>query len=260
MPRRWRSTIFLFLLSRGFASADPAPWINALLSGADPAELTRNFPVESDWLRQDANADPSKVSADLLDRVIAEAPAAADPLHTDIEVLRQENSPPGSRKWLTLYAHAAGLRRQQRLATVLAKTPRIVFIKRKTIRPSFFAYTEGQSDAQRERHFLPGSQLCLLEFDGTRARVSTLLDDDGGVFRETIELVHYLTAAETYVRDLVALLPQASMEHVRPDAKISACNDLRTLMSFLFSPENPRIRYEAQRKLYLAKLLLDIDY
>ncbi|MBU1675851.1 hypothetical protein KKA85_08740 [bacterium] len=31
-------------------------------------------------------------------------------------------------------------------------------------------------------------------------------------------------------------------------------------MSFLFSPEDPRTRYEAQRKLYLAKLLLDIDH
>ena len=81
-----------------------------------------------------------------------------------------------------------------------------------------------------------------------------------GATRDPIEFVRYLTEAETYVRDLVTLLPRASQDHVRPDAKISACNDLRTLMSFLFSPENPRIRYEAQRKLYLSKLLLDIDY
>ncbi len=84
--------------------------------------------------------------------------------------------------------------------------------------------------------------------------------NDNRKTREPIELVRYLTDAETYVRDLVSLLPSASRDYVRPDAKISACNDLRTLMSFLFSPENPRIRYEAQRKLYLANLLLDIDY
>jgi len=85
------------------------------------------------------------------------------------------------------------------------------------------------------------------------------LRDTAGT-RGPAELIHYLNAAETYVRDLVALLPTSSREHVRPDAKISACNDLRTLMSFLFTPEYPRIRFEAQRKLYLAKLLLDTDH
>ena len=78
--------------------------------------------------------------------------------------------------------------------------------------------------------------------------------------RDPVELVRYLTDAETYVRDLVAVLPRDTRAHVTPDPKISACNDLRTLMSFLFSPENERIRFEAQRKLYLAKLLLDIDH
>ena len=92
--------------------------------------------------------DPAKSTRDLLDRILAEIPAAGDPLRADLEALRQQNIPAGDRDWLTLYAHAAELRRQQRLATVLAEAPRIVFIKRRTIRPSFFAYTEGQSDAQ----------------------------------------------------------------------------------------------------------------
>lgn len=83
---------------------------------------------------------------------------------------------------------------------------------------------------------------------------------DGAPGREPIELVRYITEAESYVRDLVALLPRASRDRITPHPKISACNDLRTLMSFLFSPEDAGIRFEAQRKLYLAKLLMDIDY
>jgi len=99
--------------------------------------------------------------------------------------------------------------------------------------------------------------------DAYRAEIERMLNPplrDGVGGRGPTDLIRYLTDAETYVRDLVSLLLASSQEHVRPDAKISACNDMRTLMSFLFTPENPRIRYEAQRKLYLAKLLLDIDY
>ena len=52
------------------------------------------------------------------------------------------------------------------LAALGERVPRIVFVKNHTIYPSFYAYTEGQSDAQRERHFTPGSALCLLKWDG----------------------------------------------------------------------------------------------
>ncbi|HWI57824.1 MAG TPA: hypothetical protein VNZ22_11405, partial [Bacillota bacterium] len=72
----------------------------------------------------------------------------------------------------------------QRLRTVLAQAPRIVFTKHRTIRPSFFAYTEGQSDAQAERHFLPGSELCLLEMAGLYAKVKTLAADPTGAIRD----------------------------------------------------------------------------
>ena len=64
---------------------------------------------------------------------------------------------------LELYVRACEQRRALRLQTVLRQAPRIVFTKHRTIRPSFFAYTEGQSDAQNERHFRPGAALCLLE-------------------------------------------------------------------------------------------------
>ena len=73
------------------------------------------------------------------------------------------------------------------------------------------------------------------------------------------DLVPYLTEADAYVRDLIALLPEAARQHAAPQPVIAACNDFRTLLSLLFSRDDDRIRFEAQRKLYLAKLLLDIE-
>lgn len=73
-------------------------------------------------------------------------------------------------------------------------------------------------------------------------------------------VVRYLTEADAYVRELVELLPAECRAHVAPHPNISACNDLRTLLQFLFEPGDSRLRYEAQRKLYLAKLLMDIDH
>ena len=53
--------------------------------------------------------------------------------------------------------------RTARLKKLAETTPVIAFVKRHPITPSFYAYTESQSDAQKERHFRPGSKLCLLE-------------------------------------------------------------------------------------------------
>ena len=44
----------------------------------------------------------------------------------------------------------------------------MVFTKHYDLGGSHYAYTEGQSDAQNERHFVPGGRLCLLELDGAR--------------------------------------------------------------------------------------------
>jgi hypothetical protein len=44
------------------------------------------------------------------------------------------------------------------------------------------------------------------------------------------------------------------------DAEVAACNAIRDLFDLAFRGDTPRIRFEAQRKLYLAKLLFDIDH
>jgi hypothetical protein len=49
---------------------------------------------------------------------------------------------------------------------------------------SHYAYTEGQSDAQAERHFTPGAALCLLEMNGTKPVLRSLVEDPQGVIRD----------------------------------------------------------------------------
>ena len=61
---------------------------------------------------------------------------------------------------------------------------KVVFTKHYDLGGSHYAYTEGQSDAQAERHFVPGSALCLLEVENGVARVRTLLEDPHGVIRD----------------------------------------------------------------------------
>ncbi|MCH7228876.1 hypothetical protein [Haloferula sp. A504] len=158
--------------------AIPLASVMAWILPAAPADEVRD-----DWLRQDVGGKAALVDGPVVERVLEEVP---DPTALRREVMRlhEDGVPTGDPRWLALYEKAAERRRAVRLAMVLEQAPRIIFIKRRTIRPSFFGYTEGQSDAQHESRFLPGSALCLLEFDGTRGRVRNLLEDEGGVFRD----------------------------------------------------------------------------
>ncbi len=92
--------------------------------------------------------------------------------------------PPDDAQWLNLYEQACQRRRELRLKPLMGKPQSIVFTKHYNMGGSHYAYTEGQSDAQSEGHFLPGSSLCLLEMDGAEPRVRTLLKDDQGVIRD----------------------------------------------------------------------------
>lgn len=140
--------------------------------------------VESDWLRQDCGAGKQTVGRELLGRMIDGLGDADLGLRSEYEALLQQTVPDNDALWLRLYGHACEARRSKRLAGFVSQTPRVALVKRRSIRPSFFAYTEGQSDAQAERHFLPGSALCLMTMHGTRAKVEELLVDKSGVIRD----------------------------------------------------------------------------
>jgi hypothetical protein len=101
-----------------------------------------------------------------------------------LDALIERVAPAGDPAWLNLYVDACRVRRRQRLERAAELAPRFVFVKHFTMGGSHYAYTEGLSDAQNERHFVPGSALCLAEWDGRQFRVETLLDDPGGVIRD----------------------------------------------------------------------------
>jgi hypothetical protein len=119
----------------------------------------------------------------MIRRVLAELPESPS-LRTRLEELVRARVSPDDSRWLQLYVEACQQRRQRRLEPLLRESPRIVFTKHYTLGGSHYAYTEGQSDAQAERHFRPGAALCLLRYDGTRIVVDTLVDDPGGVIRD----------------------------------------------------------------------------
>ncbi len=156
-------------------------------------DIWRRYPVQVDWMWQDLDNDRSTWFTDqqavglekrLIEKPLAEAGDAAVGLRKELEALVGAKTPRTDGRWLDLYVKACELRRTKRLATLQAKAPRFVFTKHYNMGASHYAYTEGQSDAQRERHFRPGSALCLFELDGIYGKVTTLIDDRQGVIRD----------------------------------------------------------------------------
>ncbi len=130
--------------------------------------------------------EPNRDASDeqqMIRRVLTELsePGAVE---TRLAKLVEENPSPDDSRWLDLYVDACRQRRLLRLEPLLEKAPQIVFVKHYTLGGSHYAYTEGQSDAQAERHFKPGSAMCLLRYDGSQIVEETLLDDPGGVIRD----------------------------------------------------------------------------
>lgn len=76
---------------------------------------------------------------------------------------------------------------------------------------------------------------------------------------ELERIAEYLREADVYLHETIQLLPHDSRGHVKLSPQVFGCQDLRCLLSLLFNCADPRIRYEAQRKLCLAKLLIDIE-
>jgi hypothetical protein len=157
-------------------------------------KIRDEFPIPCDWLLQDAGLDfphlffaadaqPS-LERKMLTRALAELTHAAAALRQEFDQLCAQEVPGTDPRWLNLYLRACAQRRTQRLQSLATLAGKIIFTKHRTIRPSFFAYTEGQSDAQHERHFLPGSELCLLELRGGVPTVRSLLKDPTGAIRD----------------------------------------------------------------------------
>lgn len=70
----------------------------------------------------------------------------------------------------------------------------------------------------------------------------------------------YLEDTERYLDGLLRFAPTALADRLRVLPEIRHLMELDTLLRLTFDAEAPRLRYEARRKLYLTKLLFDIDH
>ncbi len=154
------------------------------------AQALKDFPddrlpleIVADWIAQDG-LDGHGPSTQAIDRVLHGAGPAAEQFRAKLKSLVTSGVPTSDPRWAELYLAACEARRARRLQPHRAALRRIVFTKHYDLGGSHYAYTEGQSDAQRERHFKPASSLCVLEMDGPNSKIRTLLEDPQGVIRD----------------------------------------------------------------------------
>ena len=133
--------------------------------------------VEADWAAQDGYRAGGEIAA--IRKVLVEI---GRPVSASAEGAASREA------LLAVYREACEARRRQRLAPYAVQLRHVVFTKHFDMGGSHYAYTEGLSDAQAERHFRPGGGLFLLEMQPTTSvwpRVRTLLDAGGdGVIRD----------------------------------------------------------------------------
>jgi len=198
----WLISLILWLLgtllhgSGGPARAAEPEWREALIAelAKKPSDAVQkaicDFPddrqileVVADWLEQDLPRRKGSLR-EAVGRVLDEHGASAGAFKKRADELEQSKAGDNDPRWAELYLDACEARRAARFAPQRDKLRRIVFTKHFDMGGSHYAYTEGQSDAQRERHFQPGTALCVLELDGIHAKTRVLIEDDKGVIRD----------------------------------------------------------------------------
>ncbi|BDD08196.1 hypothetical protein FUAX_06280 [Fulvitalea axinellae] len=145
--------------------------------------LDKAYPIRTDWLMQDLDMalpkvfrNPESVWPKLLDKVCAQI--------KDRNKAKSILAKKGTASLPALYEEACQVRRKEFLAILENKWDRVIFMKRKPIMMSFFAYTEAVSDARHELNFYPDSELCELTIENGEISVNTILKDKKGVFRD----------------------------------------------------------------------------
>ena len=140
--------------------------------------LTRAYPVYYDWWLQDGTTG----DVDWFNKSFnQELSVRLQKLNIKAAVT---NAPESIESAFLSYLKACEQRRIKRLEAFTADKPEIVFTKYRTLRPSFFAYTEGVSDARAECNYIAGGALAKLKMNGIWAEVETLLTDEEGVVRD----------------------------------------------------------------------------
>jgi len=180
-------------------------------------ELERAYPIYSDWLLQDGfeqglwvhvpagGQEPSRSQEELIGWKLSDLITKMDREHwrkmlvrVSFDVMaRYSSTPKALSSWMErqdersearmvkLYLRLCEFRREKRLEPLFEQNwEGIVFTQHANLGASHYAYTEGLSDAQHERHFYPGAKLTRLRFQGTRGIAETLIQDREGVIRD----------------------------------------------------------------------------
>jgi hypothetical protein len=146
------------------ATADEAQSPEALWQAVERADE-----VLADWLRQDC------------------APAAGGELFESADGAARFRAQAAGRDdaaRVAAYRKACQARRERRLARVRAEMPKLVYARHFVMGGSHYAYTEALSDAQAERNFRAGGQLCLAEWRDGLWQETVLTETKEGIIRD----------------------------------------------------------------------------
>jgi len=143
----------------------------------------------ADWLRQDlgdmfgtAIFKDGVVRSNLMkatERVLNTIPGNLRP------PLQLPTAEAGLEAWLPLYRNLCLTRREARLAPMKAQMPKLVYARHFAMGASHYAYTEALSDAQHERSWQAGGQLCMAEYQPNGFwKETVLIDSKEGVIRD----------------------------------------------------------------------------
>lgn len=86
------------------------------------------------------------------------------------------------------------------------------------------------------------------------------IGDDRLLEANLATVAYYMNEAVHYVQGLLEMVPVGARELVDPMASVVGCSDIQELLTLIFNATDPRLAYEARRKLYLTKLFFDVDH
>lgn len=135
--------------------------------------------VLADWLRQDLQLAPREV-------LFADGTCAARfrQAAASLGIPPEQVQSADFVSLLAAYRAACTARRAARLARVKAEMPRLAYARHFVMGGSHYAYTEALSDAQAERSFRPGGQLCLAEWRDGLWQETVLTETKEGIIRD----------------------------------------------------------------------------
>ncbi len=159
--------------------------------------LFEAYPIESNWLYRDFAmnildfaAKTTKEKIEILRKIQKEdfqrLNSKPDFSSYETSLLKLTDDEDVLRLTAKLYAETKSALRKEFLAQLSTHgVKNIAYVESYPLRPSFYGYTEGLSDARGESIFAPDSALCTLEIlpDGS-VRREVLLNDKNGVFRD----------------------------------------------------------------------------